>query len=84
MRLSLVAITASALIAFVMPLAAAQDVLEASAQSDLLAPLDIPEGEQHQDVDTSKALGGTDGGFQASASVSEGKRGLNAVNVKKA
>jgi len=74
---------AFAVLALAAPLAAAEDVLDASVQSDDLAVLDIPEGEQHQTVDTSKAAAGV-AAVHAEAKVVEGKRGLNAVNVKKA
>ncbi|MCA1813383.1 MAG: hypothetical protein LC624_05455 [Halobacteriales archaeon] len=78
------AIAGMALVALAAPLAAAEEVLAACLTSDELAPLAIPEGQQ--DVDTGKVLpqGGVSPPQNVRVTASEGKRGLNAVNVKKA
>ena len=61
------------------PFALAEDLVNASLTSDALAPLDIPEGQQHQDVDSGKTLPSQ---VHVVVTASEGNKGLNAVNVK--
>lgn len=82
-RFAWFALAGFAILLLAAPLSIAEDVLSASVQSDELAPLGIPEGQQQHDVDTGSLAPGA-AAMHVTVTVSEGKRGLNAVNVKRA